>query len=257
LFGRRREREDLGPEVEIDSDIAEHGPCKRCGRGKHQAAFDDEENRQEQREQTGDTDDDAVVEREGIDLGLIGARLPQAKLRNLRGGQFDHEGHGRAGVHGDEIDRGVGRVLAVGAEALARCEVHDARGTEIGPEQAGARHQIIRSDEQAIDLFVGVVRKREDRPVRRAARGAGADFDAADDAVGARCGRDLEPVAFGHMPLGGGEQIERRRVRPDDDGFERAHGCEARGSRKQREAREYEPSKPQNLDLRARPGTPS
>jgi hypothetical protein len=59
----------------------------------------------------------------------------------------------------------------------------------------------MRRDQQAIDLFVGVVRKREYEPVGDAARGAGADLDTPDNAVGTRRGRNLEAIAFGDVAL--------------------------------------------------------
>ncbi len=83
-FGAGRHVEHLAPEPEVDADIDEHRPSERRGGGKHHAAFDHEQDGQEQREQAGDADDDAVVEREAVDLVLVGVGLPQIDLRQLR-----------------------------------------------------------------------------------------------------------------------------------------------------------------------------
>ena len=61
----------------------------------------------------------------------------------------------------------------------------------------------MRRDDQAVDLLVAVVGEREHRPVLAAF--AGAHLDAADDAVGAGRGRNLDAVAVGVL------MIEQRR----------------------------------------------
>ena len=82
---------------------------------------------------------------------------------------------------------------------------------EIGPEQAGADHAIMRRDEQPVDLLVAVVGEREHRPVGAAL--ARAHLDAAHDAVGARRGRDLDAVGFGLLPLDGVGEVDGRQRR--------------------------------------------
>ena len=73
----------------------------------------------------------------------------------------------------------------------------DARQAEIGPEQAGADHAVMRHDDQPVDLLVAVVGEREHRPVGVAF--ARAHLDAAHDAVGAGRGRHLDAVGFGFL----------------------------------------------------------
>src|ERR1700722_18134644 len=51
----------------------------------------------------------------------------------------------------------------------------------------------MRRNDQAVELVVGVVGEREHHPVLSAL--AGTHFDAADDAVGARRGGDLNAIA--------------------------------------------------------------
>ncbi len=76
----------------------------------------------------------------------------------------------------------------------------------------------MRGDDQAVELVVGVVGEREHNPVLAAL--AGADFDAADDAVGARRGRNLDAVRVAVLMLEHRGEVDRRRVAADADGVE-------------------------------------
>ena len=64
--------------------IGEHRPGERRRGREDQRALDHEDDRQEQREQAGDADDDALVERQPVDLLLVGVRLPEIELRQVR-----------------------------------------------------------------------------------------------------------------------------------------------------------------------------
>ena len=182
----------LAPEAEVDADIDQHRPGQRRGGGEHDAALDHEQDGQHQRQQAGDADHDALVQRERVDLVLVGFRLPQIELRQLVGAQFGDEGDDRAGIERDAEDVGGGAVLALGAVAGRGRDGGDARQAEIGPQQAGRHDAVMRRDDQAVELIVGVVGEREHHPVLSAF--AGAHFDAADDAVGAGRGRNLDAV---------------------------------------------------------------
>ena len=105
-LGAGRHVEHLAPEAEVDADIDQHRPAERGGGRKHHRALDHEQDGEEQRQQAGDADDDAVVEREGVDLVLVGVGLPQIDLRQLVGAQFGDEGDDGAGI---ERDRGKRR----------------------------------------------------------------------------------------------------------------------------------------------------
>ncbi len=61
-----------------------------------------------QRQQAGDADHDALVERERVDLVLVGVGLPQIELRQLVGAQFGDEGDDGAGIERDAEDVGGG-----------------------------------------------------------------------------------------------------------------------------------------------------
>ncbi len=81
----------------------------------------------------------------------------------------------------------------------------------------------MRRHDQAIELVVGVVGEREHHPVLAAL--AGADLDAADDAVGAGRGRDLDAVAVAVLMIEHRGEIDRRRVAANADGVDRACRC--------------------------------
>ena len=78
----------------------------------------------------------------------------------------------------------------------------------------------MRRDDQAIELVVGVVGEREHHPVLAAL--AGADLDAADDAVGAGRGGDLDAVGVAVLMIEHRGEVDRRRVTADADGVEGA-----------------------------------
>ena len=59
-------------------------------------------------EQARDADDDALVEGQAVDALLVGVRIPEMELGQVRRAQLGHEGHRRAGVEGDEEDVRIG-----------------------------------------------------------------------------------------------------------------------------------------------------
>ena len=77
----------------------------------------------------------------------------------------------------------------------------------------------MRGDDQAVELVVGVVGEREHHPVLTAL--AGADLDAADDAVGARRGGNLDTVTVAVLMIEHRGEVDRRRVTADADGVNR------------------------------------
>ena len=221
-LGAGRHVEHLAPESEIDADVDQHRPAERGGGRKHHRALDHEQDGEEQRQQAGDADDDAVIEREGIDLVLVGVRLPQIDLRQLVGAQFGDEGDDRAGIERDAEDIRGRVLLPHRAVARRRRDGGDARQPEVGPEQAGADHAVMRHDDQPVDLLVGIIGEREHRPV-----GVGfarAHLDAAHDAVGAGRGGNLDAVGIGLLQFGGGGEIDGRDVEPHVHRFDGARG---------------------------------
>ena len=191
LLGARRHVEHLAPEAEVDADIDQHRPAQRRGGREHHAALHHEQDGEEQRQQAGDADHDAVVERDRVDLVLVGVGLPQIDLRELAGAQLHHVGHHRAGIERDAVDVGVGRDLALGAVA-ARRDRHHAREPEVGPQQARADQPVVRDDDQPVDLLVAGIGEREHRPVGVAL--ARAHVHALHDAVRPGRGRHQDAV---------------------------------------------------------------
>ena len=115
-LGARRHVEHLAPEAEIDADIDQHRPAERGGGREHHAALDHEQDGEEQRQQAGDADDDALIERERIDLVLVGVGLPQIELRQIGRAQFGDEGDHGAGIERDAEHVGARRSPAVRAD---------------------------------------------------------------------------------------------------------------------------------------------
>ncbi len=108
-----------------------------------------------------------------------------------------------------------------GAKPLARRDRGDARGAEVGPEEARSGEPEMRRDQQPIDLFVAVVGEREDRPVRAAATFLGANLDTADDAVEAGRGRHLDAVVLFPVDLDLWRKVEGSSVERNRDTVER------------------------------------
>ena len=93
----------------------------------------------------------------------------------------------------------------------------------------------MRHDDQAVDLLVAGIGEREDRPVVVGL--AGAHLDAADDAVGAGRGRDLQAVAVGLLAVDRIGQVDRGRVGPHVHGLDRPRRREADQGRDQHRRR--------------------
>ena len=109
-------------------------------------------------------------------------------------------------------------------KALAGRDGGNARGAEIGPDEAGPHQPEVRGDQQPFDLLVGIVGQREDDPVRLGARLLGADLDAANDAVGARRRGDLDAVTLAAVAFDHGGQVDGRAVQGHANRFDGASG---------------------------------
>jgi hypothetical protein len=114
-LGVVRHVQHLAPEAKVDPDIDQHRPGKRGRGGKHDAAFDYEQDGQHQREQAGDADHDALVERERVDLVLVGVGLPKIELWELVAPQLGHKGDDRARIECDAKDVRRRTLLAIRA----------------------------------------------------------------------------------------------------------------------------------------------
>ena len=227
-----RDFDDLVEKAEVDADIGEHRPGKRRRRRKHRCPLDHEEDGQEQRQQAGDADHDAAVERVGIHRVLVGLGIPQIDLRQVRRGELGDEGDDRAGVERHQKHVGIRACLPVERKAFAGRDRRDAARSEIGPEQAGIHQAEMRRDDQPVELLVRRVGEREDRPVAGGPLVICLDLDAAHDAVGAGRRGHLEVLALVLIDLDRTGQVERDIVARNLDRLDRKRACGRAESRR-------------------------
>src|SRR5690606_34307955 len=102
-------------------------------------------------------------------------------------------------------------------EAFAGRDGGDAGGAEIGPDQAGAHEPEMRRHDEAVELLVRGVGKREDGPIARSVFALCFHFDAPDDAVSAGRGGNLEIGTLIPVNLDGPGEVERNVVARDLD----------------------------------------
>jgi hypothetical protein len=146
--------------------------------------------------------------------------IPQIELGQFIGAQLRDKGDDGAGIERDAEDVRGRALLTIGAIAGRGRDGRDTRQSEIGPQQSRRDDAVVRRDDQAVELVVGVVGEREHHPVLSAL--AGADLDAADDAVGAGRGRDLDAIGIAALMIEHCGEVDRRRVTADADGVDRA-----------------------------------
>jgi hypothetical protein len=130
-----RRLEEAAPEAEVDRDIGEHRPRQRRRRREHRGALHDEEDAQKQRQEPGDSDDHAAVERVAVHHVVVGLLLPQADLGKRRVAELCDKGHDGAGIEGDAEDVGGVARQTLGRKALARRDCPDPLAAEIGGDQ--------------------------------------------------------------------------------------------------------------------------
>ena len=235
LVARAAAAQDPLPEAEVDADIDQHRPAERRGGGEDHGALHHEDDGEEQGQQAGDADDDALVEGEAGHLVLVGVRLPQIELGQVGRAQLRHIGDGGAGIEGQAEDVRVRALLALGRKALAGGDGGDAGGAKVRRDDARAHQPEIGGDNQSFDLLFGVVGEGEDDPVGLGARLARTHFDSAHDAVRARRGGDLEAVALRIIALEGVGKVDGLGVQRHAHGF---HGSRRQGGAQQRQESE-------------------
>src|SRR5260370_13173776 len=99
----------------------------------------------------------------------------------------------------------------------------------------------MRRYDEARQLLVGIVGQREDDPRRLRSRFDRADFDAPDDAVCARRGRDMDPAAWGAVVFDRAGEVDCVGVSRYPHRLNRQRRQEARedGDEQNREAYQY------------------
>ena len=219
--GFHADAERAREKAEVDADIGEDRPGERGGGGEDDRALDYDDDGEKQRQQAGNADDDALVERETCRAILVGVGVPEIELRQVGRAQFRDIGDGRAGIERDAEDVGVRIVVGLRREALARGNRVDAHAAEIGPDDARSHQPEMRGDQQALDLLVGIVGEREHDPGRARAFLLGAHFDTTDDAIRTWSGRDLQAVALGRIGFDGARQVDRLGIERHAHGFDR------------------------------------
>jgi hypothetical protein len=224
--------EQPAPQAEVHAHIGNDRPREGGAGTERAAAARDELDRQDQRQQGGRAEQEAVVKRERAQPFVIGVGLPQIDLRQRFCAQFGRKGRHRPGVERQAENVGIPLAAALGAKAGARHDVDDAREPEVGPQHARADDPVMRHDEQALDQLVAFVAEGEHRPV--AARLARTHLHGTHRAC--RVGRGGDAGRSGRAGrhvlqrdrLG---QVDRRRIGAHGHGVERPHrrrhGCGA------------------------------
>jgi hypothetical protein len=213
----RRDGDQLVQETEIDADIGEYRPGKRCRRRQHRGALDDEENGQEHRQQARDSKHDAAIERERVDRVLVGVRLPEIDLRQRRRRELGDEGDGRTGVQRDPENVGIRARYPVERKTFRGRDRDDALRAEVRPEHFRVGEPEMRGNDHPFELFFRNVGKCKDRPVALVAGRACTHLDAAADAIRSGGRRHLEGLALVDVDIGGSREVERRVVSRDLD----------------------------------------
>src|SRR3954452_10228874 len=101
----------------------------------------------------------------------------------------------------------------------------------------------MRRDDQTVELVVGVVGEREHHPVLAAF--AGADLDAANDAVGAGRGGNLDAVGVAALMVEHRGEVDRRRVAADADSVDGARWRRERNNHEAQRERRKAPDQTQ------------
>ncbi len=215
-------REQLVPEAEIDAEIDQDRPGDERGRREDRPVIGGEDRGQEDGEQPGDAEQHAVEQHAVLLLRLIGVRVPQIEARHLRRAHLGGEGDGLPRLEVQPVHVGAVALQRLGAEAERRRHRGDAGSVELGPEHARIGQRVARRDQPAHDRLGGRVGQGEDEPARIGAGVQGLHRHAADIAVGAGRGLDLELVAAALIELALGGDVDLLLVGRDRDRLHRA-----------------------------------
>ena len=158
--------EQLLPEAEIDAQVGQHAPGEDGGRREDGLVVGGEYGGQEDRQQAGDAQHDAVEQLAVPVALLVVERAPQVDAREAIRRQLGDVGDRLAG-----LQREAEHVRAVAAHALGGVaqrmrDLLDAPRVEVGPHDAGAGGVVAVDREPALDLLVGGIAQGEREPGR-------------------------------------------------------------------------------------------
>ena len=158
--------EQLVPEAEVDAQVGQHAPGEDGGRREDRLVVGGEHGGQEDGEQAGDAQHDAVEELAVPALLLVLDGLPEIEAREAVGGELGDEGHGLAGLQREAEHVGAVVLDALGHVADRGRDRVDAPRVEVGPHHAGADRAVAVGRQPALDRLVGGVGEREHEPGR-------------------------------------------------------------------------------------------
>jgi hypothetical protein len=176
-----------------------------------------EDRGQEDREQTGDAEQDAVEQHAVLLFRLIGIRVPQVETRHLGRAQLGSEGDGLPRLEVEPEHVGAIALERLGAKAERGRHGRDARRVELRPKHARISERVARRDQPADDRLRGRIRQREHEPAGIGAGRRRLHRHAADIAVGPRCRLELKLVASALVELALGGDIDLLLVGRDLD----------------------------------------
>ena len=224
-------------EAEVDAQVGEHAPRDERRTGEDRLVVGGEDRRQEDGEQAGEAQHDAVEQQPVARIELVLERLPQIQAREAVGGELGDVGDGLPRLDGDAENVGAVALDALGDVADRRRHRLDALRVEIGPHGAGADDVVALGREPALDRLVGRVGQREHDPVGVGARRLGGDGDAARHAVGGRRRLDLQAVAARIVELAQRRHLDAVLIGLDDDRLRaRRRGPAGRRAARRRQA---------------------
>ena len=187
--------EQLVPEAEVHAQVGQHAPGENRRRREDGLVIGGKHRGQEDGEQAGDAQHDAVEELAVPALLLVLDGLPQEEARVALGGELGDEGDGLAGLERQAEHVGAVVLDALGHKADGGGDGIDAPRVEIGPHHARADRAVAIGHQPALDRLVGGVGESEHEPGGIGAGCCRPHGHATPHPVGAGSRLDLQSIA--------------------------------------------------------------